>query len=430
MSKVAELKQKRAAVIDKQKALVQARSESESKVFTEEQRTEFDNLQRQVADFDVQIKEEEQIEAFQRNQVANKAKEQNRKVERKEGGEEAEIRSIIGRASITKAFRAQGSLDGAEKELNEIGLEENRNAGVATPDNSRITIPMSALRAQSVTGDSGTKGGELVVKDTPRVQMPFQPATFLESLGATRLSGLTGGAIPLPVGQKYTMQWLAENADITPQDKNFTGPELKPERLGGAVDISRRLILQSSPDVEMLVRQLILRAYTTALNAASINGAGSANEPGGLLNKANIGLSSVLAAEAYKWAHVTELMGLVDAEDATEASRAYLMSPQLRAAGMSTTKDAGSGRFIQEFRNELNGENAAATSLVPTLSGNQVLIYGDFSKLFIGEWGSISLLEDPYSAALGNKLRLVINAHAGIQVAQENAFAVNKFITI
>lgn len=430
MSKVAELKQKRAAVIQKQKDMVQARSESESKVFTDDQKTEWENLQRQVEDFDAQIKEEEGVEAFQRSQVANKAKEQNRNGGRKEGGEEGEKRSIIERASITRAFREKGSLDGAEKELNDIGIEENRTAGVSTPDNARMTIPMSALRAQSVTGDTGTKGGELVVKDTPRVQLPFQPATFLESLGATRLSGLTGGAIPLPVGQKYTMQWLAENADITPQDKNFTGPELSPERLGGAVDISRRLILQSSPDVESLVRQMILRAYSTALNAASINGSGNANEPEGLLNKANINLSAVIAAEAYKWSHVTELMGLVDADDATETSRAYLMSPQLRAAGMSITKDAGSGRFIQEFRNELNGENAGATSLVPTLAGNQVLIYGDFSKLFIGEWGSVSLLEDPYSAALGNKLRLVVNAHAGVQVAKENAFAVNKFITI
>jgi hypothetical protein len=72
-------------------------------------------------------------------------------------------------------------------------------------------------------------------------------------------------------------------------------------------------------------------------------------------------------------------MGLIDAEDATELSRAYLMSPQLRAAYMSTQKDAGSGRFIMDDRNDLNGSNVGASSLVPTLAGNQVLVYGDFS---------------------------------------------------
>ena len=426
MLKIAQLQQERASKTKAQEDLVKARKEGDGK-FTDEQRTQFATLQTEIEALDADIAEERQIEDFEKRAAAQKGE---RKSGAKPKGEEAEKREITERASITKAFRSKGILEGAEKELNEIGIEANRAAGVETPDNARFTIPMSALRAQSVTGDSGEKGGQLVVDQTPRVQMPFQPATFLESLGATRLSGLTGGSIPLPVGQKYTMQWLAENAAITPQDKNFTGPELSPERLGGAVDISRRLILQSSPDVESLVRQMILRAYETSLNAAAINGAGSGNEPEGILNKAGTVLSSVTSAEAAKWEHVTELMGLIDAEDATELSRAYLMSPQLRAAFMSTKKDAGSGRFVMETRNELNGSNAAATSLVPTLTDNEALIYGDFSKLFIGEWGAVSLLEDPYSASLSNAIRLVINSHAGVEIAQENAFSANKFITI
>lgn len=426
MSKIAELQQERASKLEAQNNLAESRKEGDGK-FTEKQRSEFFDLQKRIESLDSEIEEERQVEAFEKRVAQAKGERKNGKAEK---GEEAEKRSIIERASITKAFRTRGPLDGAEKELNEIGIEANRAAGVETPDDSKITIPMSALRAQSVTGDSGAKGGELVVKDTPRVQMPFQPATFLESLGATRLSNLTGGSIPLPVGQKYTMQWLAENAAITPQDKNFEGPELSPERLGGAVDISRRLILQSSPDVESLVRQMILRAYDTSLNSAAINGPGTNNEPEGILNKTGVKTSSVTTAEAAVWEHVTELMGLVDAEDATELSRAYLMSPQLRAAYMSTKKDAGSGRFVMESRNELNGSNASATSLVPGLSGNESLIYGDFSKLFIGEWGAVSLLEDPYSASLSNAIRLVINAHAGVEIAQPNAFAKNSFITI
>jgi HK97 family phage major capsid protein len=260
--------------------------------------------------------------------------------------------------------------------------------------------------------------------------MPFQPSTFLESLGATRLSGLTGGSIPLPVGQKFTMQWLSENGAITPQDKDFKGPQLKPERLGGAADISNRLIVQTSTDVENMVRQLILRGYDTALNAAAINGSGSSNEPEGILNKDGIKLSANTEATDAEWKQITELMGLIDGDDATEVSRGYLMSPQLRAALMSTQKDAGSGRFVMDRRDDLNGYNASATSLMPVLSGNQVLIFGDFSKLFIGEWGAVSLLEDPFSASLTDNTRLVINATAGIEIAQPNAFAANKFITI
>ena len=426
MLKIAQLQQERASKTKAQEDLVKARKEGDGK-FTDEQRTQFATLQTEIEALDADIAEERQIEDFEKRAAAQKGE---RKSGAKPKGEEAEKREITERASISKAFRSKKALDGAEKELNEIGIQANRDAGVSTPSESRFTIPMSVLRNQSVTGDSGDKGGQFVVDQTPRVQMPFQPATFLESLGATRLSGLTGGSIPLPVGQKFTMAWLAENAGITPQAKDFKGPQLKPERLGGAVDISRRLIAQSSVDTENIIRQLILMAYDTSLNGAAINGAGTNNEPEGILNKDGIKLSAITTATDADWSQVTELMGLIDGEDATEVARAYLMSPQLRSAYLSTTKDAGSGRFIMDNRSDLNGSNVGATTLVPALSGNQVLIYGDFSKLFIGEWGAVSLLEDPFSAALNDNLRLVVNAIAGIEIAQPTAFAVNKFITI
>ena len=426
MPRIAELLQKRALKTKAQEDLVKARKEGDGK-FTDEQRTQFATLQTEIEALDVDIAEERQIEKFEKEAAKKKGERQGGT---KEKGEEAEKQEIIQRASISKVFRSKGVLDGAEKELNEIGIQANRDAGVETPNDSRLTLPMSALREQSVTGNSGDKGGQFVVDQTPRVQMPFQPSTFLESLGATRLSGLTGGSIPLPVGQKFTMEWLAENAAITPQARDFKGPELKPERLGGAVDISRRLIVQSSVDTENIIRQILLMAYESTLGGAAINGSGNNNEPEGILNKDGVKLSVITQATDADFRQVTELMGLIDAEDATDVSRAYLMSPQLRAAYMSTMKDAGSGRFIMDRADDLNGYNVGATSLVPVLSGNQVLIYGDFSKLFIGEWGAISLLEDPYSASLKNNIRIVVNATAGVEIAQPNAFAVNKFITI
>lgn len=429
MSKVAELKQQRAAVIQNQKDMVKARSESESKAFSDEQKTKWADLQRQVEDFNKQIKEEEEIDAFERGQVASKAKQQNRNANKPQGGEDAEKERIYKRFSISKALRSGGKLDGAEAEVNQIGVDEYRASGFQVEDNALITVPMRALRTQSVTGDTGTKGGELVVNQTPQTQMPFEPKMFLEELGAIRLSGLTGGSIPLPVGQKQQLQWLAENADITPASKTFTGPELSPERLAGSVDVSNRLIIQSSENVEAMISKMILDAYERSINAAAINGSGAANEPTGILNTTGVIESSKTVAAAPTWADMTELPGLVDAEDATDIARAFLMDPVLRSALMSISKDTGSGRFLMESKDELAGYKALATSLVPLIT-NRVLIHGDFSKLFIGEWGGISILQDPYSASGKNAKRLTINAHAGVEIAQPNAFAVNRFLTV
>ena len=97
----------------------------------------------------------------------------------------------------------------------------------------------------------------------------------------------------------------------------------------------------------------------------------------------------------------------------------------------TTPIDAGSGLFLKDKLNELLGYKFTASTHVPQLNDgvtdNEVLIFGDWSQMFVGQWGSISILTDPYSASLNNSVRLVLNGHADVQVAQKGAFAFNKF---
>jgi hypothetical protein len=47
----------------------------------------------------------------------------------------------------------------------------------------------------------------------------------------------------------------------------------------------------------------------------------------------------------------------------------------------------------------------------------------------IGQWGSINVTVNPYSADLADSVRLVLNTHADMQIANPKAFAKNAFIT-
>jgi HK97 family phage major capsid protein len=424
MKKLTALRQDRAQKLEAQKTLIEERKNADGK-FSEDQKNRFDALTAEIERLNAEIKEEEEVVNAERN-IAAMAGAAIQVPDQEE-------RKIKAAASITRALRivsAGGSLDGAEKEMHELGMAENRQAGVSAAENVRLSIPFSMLRAtaQTVSEDGGNYGGQLVVDNAPRVQHQFAAKSQLEELGATRWSGLTGGDVPLPVAGKYDFSWLEETGTITPQKSQISGPALKAKRLAAAVDISNRLLSQSSVNVEGTIRSLLFGGYDRAIFMAAINGAGGL-EPTGILNNAGVQLSATTVATAASRAMITELANLVEAANSTGQSLAYLMAPGLKDILQNAKVDAGSGLFLMNNQNELNGFKAASSTLVPDLAGNKVLIFGDMAQLFIGDWGSIDIVTDPYSASLNNSVRLVVNGHADVQMAQPAAFAVNKFMT-
>ncbi len=429
------LKMERSQKLDAQQALSN-KAKTEKRDFTPEEETQFDATQSEIDALDVQIErslkmEKNEIEIAKRNgkPVGDKG---DGDEPAGDGGEGREKRALMKKYSVLRHLglaRDGKALDGAEKEMDDLGREENRIAGVAEIEGTTVRIPMSVVRAasQTVTQDSGLYGAALVADGMPRVSEPFQPRLFLEELGATRLSGLSGGDIPLPVFGNYTWEWLAETASITPQKTQIGGPVLSPERLGAAVPISMRLMRQSSIDVEAMVMKILRRGYENALQYAAINGSGTSNQPRGLLN--TTGIQSVthdprLATRA----DLLTLQSLLEIANTGDADLGYLTHPAMKFALKGIPVTAMGSRFLWEG-NEMDGIKAVSSSLVPALSGNYPVIYGDWSNLFIGEWGALNLVIDPYTRVLSGELQVVANAYAGVAVSRPQAFAVDKFLT-
>ncbi|QLE02889.1 phage major capsid protein [Galbibacter sp. BG1] len=432
MKKSDALKKQRASKLKEWEDLVNG-AETENRSLNVDEETKITEIRNELASLDTRIENAIDLESRQAD-AARFAGGQSQM-----DGEEAEKSKVKERFSLTKMLRnsLEGTpLEGAEKEAQEIAEQENRNAGVSfaqAPGKTRIMVPLSFIRAsqQTVSQDGGEYGGELVVNQAPRVVDGLEPKLFVEELGATMLTGLSGGDIPLPVANSYAFEWLAEGANITPQKKKFVGATLSPKRAGAAVSMSNRLLMQSSLDVEGLVRRKLSQGWANAINGAAINGAGG-NAPTGILNTSGVNQAADTAAAAATFAKIVELQGLIEEDNATEINLAYLLSPKLKAALKTKSKDSGSGRFIIEG-NELDGYRFVSTSLVPTGDdgGTPVypLIYGDFSQLYIGQWGAVSFLANPYSEDLADSVRITVNTHADVQIANPQAFAVNGFLT-
>jgi HK97 family phage major capsid protein len=434
MRKSFEIKQDRTAKQDELKAL-QKKAETENRGFTAEENTAWDAGTARVVELNAELKRAEEAEALDLEIARRTA---NPVITDKGDGEGDEKRSIFERFSINRALRAanpsgKDGLTGAEKEVHEIGLEEQRNAGVKESNEVvHLSLPMSFLNRatqQTVTQDSGAYGGAFVQNAAPVIVDPLRPRLWLENLGATFMTGLKGN-VPLVVASDFDMSWLAEGVSITVQKKQFAGPTLSPKRAGGAVSITNQLIMQSSPDAEALVMAGLRNGFAKLLNSAALNGAGGV-APTGLLNISGVLPSAQVAGGAATWATIVELEGLIESADATENSLGWVMHPKLKAALKQIKKDAGSGRFLLEG-NELEGQKYISTTLMPILSSGTLypLLYGDFSQVFIGQWGSVNIKLNPYSEDLADSVRLALNTHADLQVANPASFAKNAFLTV
>lgn len=432
MKKSDELKLERTAKLEAQRTLV-AKAKTENRDMSPEENASFDASQNEIDALDASVERWLKIEA---NELRMGAVGATRLAGEGLGsGEEKEKDAIAKRFSIVRAIRLAHpgqKMDGVEKEVHEMGLAENRIAQVVSEE-AGFALPismMSRASQQTVSQDSGAYGGALVQNAAPVLVDALRPKLFLETLGASFLTGLSGGDIPLLVASDFVMEFLAEGAALTPQKRGVAGPSLSPKRAGGAVDISNRLLMQSSTDVESLIMGRLRTGFSQLLESSAINGAGGV-APLGLLSYVGVLDSATVASATATYALCLELEALIEANDATENSLGYLMNPKLKAFLKQVKKDAGSGIFV--FADgKLDGTNAVSTSLVPALASgaNQPLIYGDWSQMTIGQWGAVNIKVNPYSADLSDSLRLTLNTHADMQIANPKAFARSKFLTV
>lgn len=428
MKTAIQLKSERTAKIVAQRALVN-KAKAENREMTVEENAAFDALQDEADGMEADI---QRAEKFEKNELLLAGSPDAIRLSGGgEGGEKGEKKKIKKRFSILKAIRegAAGKLEGIEKEMHEEAVAEARGLKIEMDETQRsVAIPAMMIRAtsQTVTQDAGEYGGQLVAS-TPKLIDGFMPQLFLEKMGATFMPGLVGN-VPLPTAKNYEFSWVGENAAVTKQKQKFDGPILKPKRAAAAVGISNQLLLQTSPGVDKIIWDKLREGAARAINSAAINGDGIL-EPLGILNTPGIKLPANVTAGVATWNKVVLLKTLIEAADATMESRGYLLSPSLAGALETIKKDAGSGRFLME-EGKINGAIAAVTSLVETLGGNEVLLYGDFSQLFIGQWGGVQFTLDPYTGAGSAELLTYVNMFADVQIANPAAFSADKFLTL
>lgn len=257
----------------------------------------------------------------------------------------------------------------------------------------------------------------------------------LTGMGAQFLSGLVGQiAIPRQTSGA-TSYWVAESGAPTESQQAFDQVTMSPKTVGAFTDISRKLLLQSSIDVEGFVRNDLATVLALAIDLAAINGSGASNQPTGILNTAGIG-SVVGGANglAPTWAHLVDLESQIAVANADVASMGYLTNAKVRGKLKQTSKVSGQNGFIWEAGNTpVNGYMAGVSNQVPsnltkgTSSGVcSAILFGNFADLIIGQWGVLDLMVDPYSGSTSGTVRVVALQDVDVAVRHAESFSAMK----
>lgn len=252
----------------------------------------------------------------------------------------------------------------------------------------------------------------------------------LTGLGAQFLSGLVGNiAIPRQTGGA-TAYWVAESGAPNESQAAFDQVTMSPKTVGAYSDISRKLLLQSSIDVEGFVRNDLATVLALAIDSAAINGTAADNQPRGLLATSGIGdVAGGAAGAAPTWANMVELESDVAIANADVGTMGYLTNAKVRGKLKTTSKVSGQNGFVWED-GMVNGYAAAVSNQVPSnlVKGGSgavcsAIIFGNWSDLIIGQWGTLDLMVDPYSGSTSGTVRVVALQDVDIAVRHAVSFS-------
>lgn len=331
--------------------------------------------------------------------------------------------------SIVKFLReaSEGKLTGLEADVAEMGAKEYERLGLTKKG---FVLPSAALRASAGQNyTTNADGGYAKSEMAPRYIDGLKERMAVVKLGATVLSDLVG-SLPLVGAGSMTAQWLAEGATASVSKSTFARVTMTPHRNAIIGAFSKDLLRQTSIDVEQIVWNKIQQAHAELLESAAIAGTGSSNQPTGILSTSGIGSVAIgTNGGPITWAKVVELETKVNAVNGNRGKLAYLTNAKVIGDLKTIERASNTARFLLEG-DRINGYPIEWTNLVPSnltkgtsSSKCSAMVFGNFEDLYIGHWGGIDVVVDPFTLAENGDVRIVLNSWDDCVVAEPKSFA-------
>lgn len=308
-------------------------------------------------------------------------------------------------------------------------------AKTAGKDARGIVIPVDVLRGSF---DPRMQGRELTVAGDGQYfkQTNVLGGSFIDFLdaqtrviqaGATVLRDLSGSVSIPRRDAEMVGGWVAESGDTAEKTPSYDAVTLSDKTYGMHVKISRQMRLQSSVDVEMLVRRDMATGMALGIDRGALYGSGSSNEPTGLINTTGVNTVTLGGAHAPTYANVVDMETAITEDNALVdgASLSWLIHPTLIGALKKTAIESGDAtRILGKSESGLIGYPIYSTTNAIASSVKRMIL-GNWSDLLIGMWGGLDVIVDPYSSSSDGTLKLVIFQDCDIAVRHPESFCIS-----
>lgn len=415
---------------------------AETSALSDAEVKQLSTLKEEIETLDEEIEELQGIEETAKKIAKKKISVERpaRGAEQDHASEVKELNKMGGRYSFGKAFQdvqQRRNIDGVEKEMYELAAEEAAEAGVSLTGN--VAIPSKFIQIGKTTKllDITTEGTDVRETELRGLIPILQPDPVVTQMGIQVLSGLRGNVqFPRHSGD-VAFAWEGEsdnNAETTPTYDNIS---ISPNRVGGYVDVTVQMLKQSSFVIESHLRQRLKRRYELTVDDAVLDGAGSGNEPTGIFNYSGVNtlsLGSGGAGNDMTYAALLSMIRDTKTGNARSGKSGFITNASgEHALALTPLQGSGvEGNFIYKYGSgNLVGHKFVTTETVRSnySEGSQsdlvgIVFSSYWPSAILGTWGGLDILFDPYTQAIGGKVRFVANAYMDVEFEHAAEFSI------
>lgn len=301
------------------------------------------------------------------------------------------------RFSIVRAVRAI-----VDNNWNEAGFEAECSRAIAqrlgrVMNGNSIMVPVD-VQARTLIVGTAAQGGYAVGTN-------LQPENFVEllrnrsvaiRLGARTMSGLVGSVAIPKQATGGAVAWIGETGTATASELTLGQITMSPKHVAGFQQISRQLLLQSTPDAEDLVMRDLAGAIALGVDTAVLAGTSTdSSQPLGIRYTSGLGTANPTSGTAVTYADMIKFQSTVAAANALFDGFAYVTHPAVAAVVMAKPRFTNSDTPIWEGA-LLDGQMVGRRAMSSVQITSGTMLGGDFSQVIIGEWGALELAVNPY----------------------------------
>ena len=299
----------------------------------------------------------------------------------------------------------------------------------------RSGYSVANMERRDLTAGTNNAGGYTVATDvlaSSFIEL-LRNRMMVRAAGATMLADLQGNVAIPSQSAGATAYWVAENGAPTESQQTLGQVSLTPKTVGAYTDYSRRLLMQSSIDVEAFVRSDLATVLALAIDLAALHGTGASNQPTGIA--ATSGIGSVAGGTnglAPAWSHIVGLETEVAIDNADIGRLSYMTNAKVRGKLKQTAKVASTDSVMiwGDSDTPLNGYPAFVTNQVSSTLDKgtstgvcSAIFFGNWADLLIGMWGGLDILVDPYTGSTAGTTRIVALQDVDVAVRHAQSFA-------